>query len=215
MSLGRILGFPTVPEWSADRVTVPTELRHRLIMHASSRLLTPAAFSHHCKPRCTHDARWCMHTLPRSREATRARNDCQYERIDGALRRTDLQERASSTVILIGQAQKGLFDSVGTMSLHFGCCQSAAGQPLEPPRTVLVRRHVLHRAQCSVGLSAHGRRHSAATYKTEDLQTRKPGGPVIESTHVGCGQRLSLSSQRRHKVGSGSPLVARSGADPR
>ena len=68
------------------------------------------------------------------------------------------------------------------------------------------------------GLTFHGRpstRRPAITMHVVRRRATKPGGPVIEFTHVGCGQRLSLSSQRRHKVGSGSPLVARSCADPR
>ena len=68
------------------------------------------------------------------------------------------------------------------------------------------------------GLTFHGRpstRRPAITMHVVRRRATKPGGPVIEFTHVGCGQRLSLSSQRRHKVGSGSPLVARSCAGPR
>ena len=63
------------------------------------------------------------------------------------------------------------------------------------------------------GLTFHGRpstRRPAITMHVVRRRATKPGGPVIEFTHVGCGKRLSLSSQRRHKVGSGSPLVARS-----
>ena len=65
------------------------------------------------------------------------------------------------------------------------------------------------------GLTFHGRpstRRPAITMHVVRRRATKPGGPVIEFTHLGCGQRLSLSSQRRHKVGSGSPRVARSRA---
>ena len=55
------------------------------------------------------------------------------------------------------------------------------------------------------GLTFHGRpstRRPAITMHVVRRRATKPGGPVIEFTHVGCGQRLSLSSQRRHKVGT-------------
>ena len=109
---------------------------------------TQALVCSHQQPSPTyanHAAHTMVHTLPRSREATRARNDCQYKRIDGALRRTDLQERASSTVILAKHRR-----ACSTASAPCDCTLAAASQQH-------VNRCSRH-ARCSfAGMSCIGR----------------------------------------------------------